>query len=532
MNTERMINDYCRAIEDHCATDDGPWEYTRHGVENIINEALIRKDSLIGLLSNHPNWDPENLRVVLDVDFPRDIDEYGCNRNGNYLINEAMEKNPEYKDTLRELGYELFYVYEQFIEKNHVDYLTRLIQSLPGCEKIRPAAGQKRAKLVRKIMVALGVDVDKRIDTEDMTPAKAYAAYCDAINPTTLPRKIVISVNPIDFLLSSHGNSWRSCHNPQKNAYSGCNCSGGISYSLDDTTICVFMLSKENNSEFMINKINRTMFHIEGEFRHYIKARTYPEGSSDQTTLKINEIFQKVLNVCLGQKIKWEDSHITSENRYRFVDVSYYATAYPDINTVSRNRIMGFFNPEFRGEILDHPIEIGAQPICIECGYHHDECDVINCCHRPDENICPECGRYVDAEDLVRNDYGEVIGCTHCCSYSDYDERWYPEDQVEYVREYHGTVSRDSLEYSGDFYFCDRCYEWHYFGASDYIETDDGEIMCPECFNDTHAVCPECGSIHRKSNMIEVETEAGDTKLLCEDCYHDWIAEHEMEVVA
>lgn len=123
------------------------------------------------------------------------------------------------------------------------------------------SAGQKTSRAVKKICTLIGITSNTYSDFE-----KRYAKYSDAINPLDVVRHTILSVNPVDYLLSSNGNSWSSCHTLDKNnpnGFSGCHCSGTMSYLLDGTTMVYYQVDKEydgNDLEFE-PKIIRQLFH-------------------------------------------------------------------------------------------------------------------------------------------------------------------------------------------------------------------------------------------------------------------------------
>ena len=53
-----------------------------------------------------------------------------------------------------------------------------------------------------------------------------------------------------------------------------------------------------------------------------------------------------------------------------------------------------------------------------------------------------------------------------------------------------------------------ECQEW-------FNQTDDGEDLCPECFDD-YEVCPECGL--GRANYMFADDETGEPYDLCEEC--------------
>lgn len=64
--------------------------------------------------------------------------------------------------------------------------------------------------------------------------------------------------------------------------------------------------------------------------------------------------------------------------------------------------------------------------------------------------------------------------------------------------------------------FCEECHEWVQNGNGDYL-TDNGKIICCDCYNDRYFTCNECGGVFE-----EDEAYCGDNgNFYCVECFND-----------
>ena len=171
------------------------------------------------------DWVIQSPVIVLKNDVPKEVEETRKKEGCHFLPSDAYLAL-SYDGMLRTL--DVLLTSEQAEEIN----------------KVFPFAyahtGQKANRVVNKIMKYLGYD--KHPDYN-----KEYAKYADSMSPMTIKRHTILSLNPIDYLKMSFGNSWASCHTiDQKNkrdmpnSYQGAYCSGTISYMLDGTSMVFY----------------------------------------------------------------------------------------------------------------------------------------------------------------------------------------------------------------------------------------------------------------------------------------------------
>jgi hypothetical protein len=395
-------------------------------------------------------------------------------------------------------------------------------------EGIHVHAGEKSTKVMNKICKYLGYDKHEEYN-------RRYAKFADALSPIVIKRHTVLSLNPLDYLTMSFGNSWASCHTIDKtnkrgmpNSYEGQYSSGTMSYMLDPSSMVFYTVDKvyEGDDYWTQPKIVRQMFHY-GEDK-LIQARLYPQDNDgDSDAYKpYRELVQEILATIFNFPNLWSTKSGTDAICQ---NVRSYGTHYRDYTCFSSCRIS-----RIQGRENYEPMVIGASPICIECGYTHDEESNINCCSSSNQ-YCYDCGCLIDEDDAIWIN-GDAY-CRDCVSYCDYCNEYHTGDST-YVHsdgiyvcnycldEYYVWCEdcdeyfhRDNATYieSLDRYVCDDCLE-HYTQCAyceEYFEDDEitvngnEENVCHNCLKEHHIQCMDCEKWYP-----EEEIEDG----LCEHC--------------
>lgn len=365
---------------------------------------------------------------------------------------------------------------------------------------------------------------------------KQYAELSDAINPLEVKRKTIISINPIDFLTMSFGSGWASCHTPDKENergadgnYSGCYCSGTLSYMLDKCTVIMYTIHDDYDGEdfCLEDKVQRCNFHI-GEDK-FIQGRLYPDGrSADKETSiagQFRAIMQKVLSECIEEPNLWTLAKGTDACE-RVSETVRGATNYTDYKHYDDCNV-SFLN---RNGIPKNPVKIaiGHKPICPCCGKEHSNEEYLSCydCREGGRYVrCASCDESVDTydSDAVQDvDTGEWY-CDYDCAES---------QNVYYcsnVEEYHSeNVYFDA--YTGEAfydYWNERIHiddEHHYLTTEnaendgwvmiddEWYRTDSEDVItCPHCGAYTladHEECCICGAIIEDDEEVEELIEA------------------------
>lgn len=519
---ETMVNNIIKAIEKY------NWNYTRTAIEKIVDVWANNKGNLISILSKHPNWNPEKMYIHFNADYTRSFDPETIKTFADYIANTLygndyanyMKKHREkflkiydyekrgYYDSRKKILWFFSVIY------NNIDSSTvskKLEEEMNDFyPELKAKQDQKISRLINKYCCMCGLDKD-----EDYN--RKFAKLGDSLNPIKYTRHTVLSVNPVDYLYMSNGNSWASCHsidvnNVEKrdNNYGGCYCGGTMSYMLDESSMVYYTVNSnadDDNLEFEY-KENRQMFHYGNQ--KLLQARLYPQ-SNDSTTsneLKANirAIVQKIFADCLEIDNYWK---VTTNYNCNHVITCNDSSHYKDYEEYTC--YMSYQKENGSLDNTGDPIYIGYPTICIECGHEgYCEDNTINCCSgRPDQICCQCCGDIIDREDAY--EFNGEYYCNDCVVYSDIMNCYIPEEEKEKVTiDYCGHYDYVTTEYARNSFNIDVCDSCGNYYLADSSEMDN---YCPECVEEM-ACCEDCGC-----RIGFDEEHYLDGMCLCEDCY-------------
>lgn len=497
---------------------DYPWN--GFAIERIIDEWYAAKKPLIDLLSKHPNWNPKKFMIQFDTDFNRKVDTDIAN---NFIyaflwhstnIQDICTENDSW--FARCLAHEIgeCMTTSTYLREEKMEQIERINKL---AEEFRFRPGMKVTKVMRKICEhygwtnIMGNELNRDGEVVQYNAfEREYAKYCDAMSPLKVTRHTCISLNPLDYLLMSHGNSWRSCHyidyfDDSPGEYS----SGTISYMLDEHSIVFYTVDASYDGP-NIELTEKTQRQIFGYNDYQImQSRMYPQNN-DNGAEKIYEDFrntmQKVIADCLEKPNLW----VRRKHKLN----TYHgngATCYPDWeygDLYSTSVLKEKANVDLQAIIL------GAQPICIECGDYHSVEDNINCC-ASDTTYCEDCGcRIRDEEDQFYID--GYVYCRDCVSYCDYCDE-YTREEITYVSSEDMYVCESCL--SNNFFYCDRCHSYHHNDNMTHVEYTD-EYVCDECLDEYYTMCDECEK-YFPNDHIHCKDVDGEEFYYCDECFEE-----------
>lgn len=495
------------------------YNYTDHAINDILDEWYDQKQGLLSLLSKHPNWNSERLMIHFDADYSRRLDtnatyNFFCWLNDNKSI---------VKDKTWTTCYNFMWNYcrnatylsddcdkeKETLFGGSFNPLTEINELIP---ELHVRVGQKNTRIVNKICCHFGFDKVKKYGKK-INPAtgeveenalldsydKQFAKYCDALSPIKVTRHTCISLNPIDYLLMSNGNSWRSCHYIGDDSDdAGCYSSGTISYMLDKHSIIFYTVDADFNGECIERepKIQRQVFGY-NDFQ-LLQSRLYPQNNdigANDTYTDIRNIMQKVVADCLAVPNRW------IKKRVQNVRHGSYATCYADWSCQAEL----YSTSILRGKENDSlaPIVLGAAPICIECGETHQTEENISCCSNG--YMCTYCGDRVSQDNVYW--LGDDPYCGDCVTYCEVCDCYERNDEVTWIDSEDRYVCSDCLKryYS----YCSECGNYEKNDKVHYIEEYDQDV-CDYCLEDNYSRCNKCGA------WIYYSDERDDG--LCEDC--------------
>ena len=501
------------------------YKFTGYALNKIIDTWATNKADLIKAFKRHPNYLEGKFMIVFSHDFARKIDNNALNRFKNWLLcdvfMEVREFMPEdMKDEVVSYGKKYPNAVYMFIkdlpnmENQYIndDIVERLNEINPN---LHAHNGQKMSRVVNKFCSWIGFDKLPDYNRE-------FAKYADALNPLTITRHTVLSVNPLDYLTMSFGNSWASCHTIDKrnkrgmpNSYEGMYSSGTISYMLDSPSMVFYTVDASYNGNDFWNepKINRQMFHW-GEEK-LVQGRLYPQDNDGDNSVytPYREIVQKVMSGLFSLPNYWTVSKGT-DAAGKFINSN--GTHYRDYDNYSNCTLS---RP--KGSENDRYITVGHDPICIECGSEHDTEDCISCCSRPSEYYCSECGEPIDDDDVIW--INDEPYCRDCVTWCEECKSYFVGEGTTVISRYGYTITvcDDCLD---SYTYCDCCDEYHPSEMTYWIDVDC-ESVCGDCFFDNYGTCESCGEHYK---LKDLEDHNGN--LLCPSCLEDAIdKESEME---
>lgn len=498
------------------------YNYSEDALNKIIDTWAEDKADLITAFKKHPNYLEGKFMIVFSHNFSRNVDMNAISHFRRWLFSyevpmavrefmpEDMKKwcinnGKKYPTEIFTFFTDLGDMTAQYISSETADNVNAL------CSDIRAKEGQKMSRVVNKLCDYIGL-------TKLPDYNREFAKYADAINPLQITRHTILSVNPLDYLTMSFGNSWASCHTIDKtnkrcmpNSYEGMYSSGTISYMLDGTSMVFYTVDAayDGNDFWNEPKINRQMFHW-GEDK-LIQGRLYPQDndSNAEGYKPYREIVQKIMSELFDFPNYWTVKKGTAEaSRY----VMSEGTHYRDYECYSNCNLS-----VPKGSENEECITVGHNPICIECGEEHETQDNINCCSS--KTICADCGCVIDDEDDVIWIGGSPY-CRDCVNYCDCCGG-YTRGDTTYIDSEDRYVCDDCL--SEYYEYCDDCGEYYNRENMTYVESEDA-YYCQNCLEDNFCTCERCREIFRNRVMTEFDDEE-----LCPNCLEEAKAEAEEE---
>lgn len=511
------------------------YDYEDFAINEIFDTWLQKKQMLLKLLSKHPYWNEERLMIQFDEDFSRKINSDVSWNFVNWLQRSTnMDTYNIYEEDcfgFRMCKFSLCncivngLCYSTYITEREMDYIAQINELH---EDFRFREGMKATKVMRKICSVLGWDkiMGEEYNRNDELVQvnlfeREYAKYCDAMSPIKVTRHTCISLNPIDYLLMSNGNSWTSCHDIRDCDDAGEYSSGTISYMLDEHSMIFYTVDSSFNGKVIERepKLQRQVF----GYNDYqlLQSRLYPQSmdcGAEAIYTDIRNIMQKVIADCLEMPNLW------TKGKVKNVYAGNGATCYQDWNCFGS--LCSVSTIKGKEDEPHNPIYLGTYPICIRCGNTHYCEGNINCCEGDDYYTCEDCGCRIHEDDVY------WVGDSHYCR----DCVTYCEECGEYEANNYATWIP-----SEDIYVCERCRDRYFVYCEDCNEytreersvvvENGNRVVCQRCFNDNYEECSDCGNYCHRYDMTEItDKETGELHWYCSDCAEEHEEDEEDEV--
>lgn len=245
-------------------------------------------------------------------------------------------------------------------------------QSALGRCGAKVSIGAKFTRAIRQLCVVEGID-----KTEDFE--KWFAALSDEFSDITVKRRYCLSINPIDFLLMSNGNSWSSCHFLQYGNSNKCYQAGTMSYPMDMVTMIFFTIDNiKGEGEYCeLPKLHRQLFMYSDKF--LLQSRLYPTYTDKDYSKLTRQTVKDIMQECDGCQDATDYWGDTTFNAQRF-SMRCFTHAprimhYPDyiyeynINITPKSGVSLPLDDEAVNR-FELP-EIGGTIVCPSCGKEH-----------------------------------------------------------------------------------------------------------------------------------------------------------------
>lgn len=511
---EMLLEDMKRLLDEY------DYDYTEEALDKIIDTWAENKADLITAFKKHPNYLKGKFMIVFSHNFARETSTAALRDFAKWLLDldnvfAVREFMPDdMKDYCTSYGKKLpgaifnFVINLYQFSDQYIDEATagKFNEMLPD---IHAHNGQKMSRVMNKLLTYIGYNKLPDYNRE-------FAKYADAINPLQIVRHTVLSVNPLDYLTMSFGNSWASCHTIDKenkrgmpNSYEGMYSSGTVSYMLDKPSMVFYTVDAAYGGKDFWHepKINRQMFHWAED--KLVQGRLYPQDNDGNggAYTPYREIVQKIMSEIFEFPNLWTVSKGTDAASKYVVSEGTHYRDYESYSNCTLSRPKGSENEEY--------FTVGHAPICIKCGYEHYKQGNISCC--ASKVTCANCGCLIesDSEEVVWIN-GEPY-CSDCVSWCDCCENYV----VSGVTEVDGGnfVCGDCLE---NYYRqCHDCGEYHRDSRMTYVDSIE-DYVCRDCLEENYCFCDDCGEYFRSGDLTE-----HNGRWLCDSCLEGAEAQEE-----
>ena len=498
--------------------------FTHKGTKANVQKWIRHKRGLIRILRNHPDWNEEAKAIVFKSDIIRVPNE---DRIGSLYMDlicfiwDNINVHPKMA-FMSDIGFESL-----TMTQDEVDTIRRYLPH------IKARAGQKKNRVINAIfreMVKYDCEIFDATTLEEdhlygernfKSYNKLYAAFSDAMTPMTIKRITMLSVNFIDYLLMSNGNSWASCQyinskglfKPESsNHYNGCSKAGVLSYANDATSMVLYSLPENYHGNKWCDefKLTRQMFHYDNNL--LLQSRLYPDRTDTGAIDEYRRLVQMIIAECLHVPNLWSIKKLeVCGNLNKYIRTDEESLHYSDYGYEENNIILSL-HKEYDGGL----VRIGEKGLCVDCGETLTDGRHLQCECR-DRVSCHKCGKIVPASETYFID-GERY-CDDCGFYCEVHDMYECGDMVRW--EGSTRIScRDG--YDSRACKCDVCGQDHFKSNARVLA--DGRTCCPSCFSTLTAFCKHCGSLiytSGKSNVFDevcicCEREILDTLKLIE----------------
>lgn len=297
---------------------------------------------------------------------------------------------------------------------------------------------------------------------------------------------LVLSVNPLDILLSTDNSSFTSCH-----SLDGCHYNGNIAYVRDEVTAIVYVMKADQQELLTAGKLpyksGRCWMYLVPDKVISI-AKAYGSVTSTDRKAAMDYVQPRLLGG-IGDADLSSYSSLDYDWLYRYFDTEDGSDETEAAYYLDNYDMMVLVNDSAK-----HCDEwlITEAARCLSCGNTttNQEAGVCNeCLH---DNRCDCCGGY--AHDLQDGPHGDQI-CDYCMANETTE---CPEcGDIEYHFNLHAVRNSVDMCRSCMDKHAFRCYDcWNYHLNEDGVDIPNDTMHCSECA-ERHHRCGQCGELKR-----------------------------------
>ena len=346
---------------------------------------------------------------------------------------------------------------------------------------------------------------------------KYYAKFADCLSELTIEKITLVSLNFLDFMTMSNGNSWSSCHfinshgifhEDSESSYQGMYKQGCLSYALDEPSFILYTLPASYNGKEYYRRQKLTRMCCQYSNGVLITGKCYP-NNEDALVDRYRQMMQLIISQTENFTNLWTFSRKVKRIE-GFVETADNSGHYPDYFYDHQKPVISLHNPISID--VDNPIVVGHEAYCLHCGeklYGRDH-SWLQCDFHRRTLKCNCCGKRMHMHDdyyVIENNFY----CPDCVFWCDYHQKYEPMDwKYGELTTNEGTkiMCYDATRH---FMKCDDCGVWY---PKSMIITKRVGSFCSHCI-EKYDICSICGEIITKGK-VRVKRD-GDK--VCERCH-------------
>lgn len=501
--------------------------FTEAGVRKNVATWYTNKMPKMVLLRKHPYWDEEAKAVIFlqtetrEIDYNTAADALGALED--YVSNKCCKvhgREPSYAQYLSSFirytlngmaekeGQQTGLVTEEFIK--YFNGCLNTETEIPDAVSKMLRVGTKVTRLVRKCFENIKLYGNNKIvdtttfvdDGDDPRTRKSfdkyYAKFADCLSELKIERITLVSLNYLDFMTMSNGNSWSSCHfinsrgifhEDADSSYRGEYKQGCMSYALDKPSMILYTLPATFNETdyYRCQKLTRMVCQYENGV--LITGKCYPNNQNSYIT-RYRQMMQLVLSEVCETPNLWTFSRKINKINC-FAETAQNSAHYPDYTYDHQKPTISFCKSVPID--IDMTITIGHEAYCLDCGkvlgsYDHKW---LQCDNHRKVRVCSHCGKYIGRNEEY-HEYADNCYCADCSFYCDYHQRYEPISYKHGEITMHDgkkTVCRSALD---ELTRCEDC--------GTYFKKDKHKKICDKCLENYDA-CECCGQLVKKDQL-------------------------------